>query len=84
MRFGALTQANRRGFAGGGDKIPTMDPKNTDFDVVFVGGINAAAMLKFTQAHDTAQHTASAFPPKSKDGKELPNKNLRMALVSRQ
>jgi len=79
-----LTQANRRSFAGGGDKMPTMDAKNTDFDVVFVGGINAAAMLKFTQAHDVAKTTPSAFPPKAKDGTEQPNKNLRMALVSRQ
>jgi hypothetical protein len=36
-RFGALTQANNRGFAGGGNKPKAIDPKTTDYDIVFVG-----------------------------------------------
>lgn len=33
--------------AGGGPKKPPMPASNMDFDIVFVGGINAAAMVKF-------------------------------------
>jgi hypothetical protein len=36
-RFGALTQANTRGFSGGGNKPKAIDPKTTDYDIVFVG-----------------------------------------------
>lgn len=37
-RRGAQTiQAASRGFAGGGAKMPNMDPKETDFDIVCVG-----------------------------------------------
>ncbi len=36
-RFGALTQANTRGFAGGGNKPKAIDPKTTDYDIIFVG-----------------------------------------------
>lgn len=34
---------------GGGDKKPAISSSITDFDVVFVGGHNAAAIAKFTQ-----------------------------------
>jgi hypothetical protein len=54
MRFGAMTQTSMRGFAGGSSQ-PAIDPKCTDFDIVFVGGINAAAVLKFTQQNDIAK-----------------------------
>ena len=36
-RFGALTQANTRAFSGGGNKPKAIDPKCTDYDIVFVG-----------------------------------------------
>ena len=36
-RFGALTQANNRGFAGGGNKPKPIDPATTDYDIIFVG-----------------------------------------------
>jgi len=51
-----MVQASSRGFAGGGAKPKAIDPKTTDFDIVFVGGINAAALVKFTQQHDDAHH----------------------------
>ena len=38
-RFGALTQANNRSFAGGGNKPKAIDPKTTDYDIVFIGKI---------------------------------------------
>lgn len=36
-RYGAMIQAANRGFAGGGPKKAAIDPKETNFDVVFVG-----------------------------------------------
>jgi len=54
MRFGAMTQSSVRNFAGGAAKNPPIDPKCTDYDIIFVGGINAASVLKFTQQHDVA------------------------------
>ena len=38
-----------------------MDPKETDFDLVFIGGLNSAALLKFTQQHDDAQNLKMAI-----------------------
>ena len=32
-----MIQSANRGFAGGGPKKKAMDPKETDFDIVFVG-----------------------------------------------
>jgi hypothetical protein len=37
MRGSATIQAASRGFAGGGSKPMNIDPKTTDFDIVFVG-----------------------------------------------
>lgn len=37
QRYGAMVQASTRGFAGGGPKKAAIDPKETNFDVVFVG-----------------------------------------------
>jgi len=45
-------QSAVRGFAGGGNKPKAIDPKITDYDIVFVGGINATALAKFMQQHD--------------------------------
>jgi len=38
--------------AGGGPKKPAMSNKETDFDIVMVGGHNATAMTKFLQTDD--------------------------------
>lgn len=38
-----------RGFAGGGAKKPAMPATETNFDVVFVGGMNSTALVKFLQ-----------------------------------
>jgi len=44
----ALTAQPQRFFAGGkAKKKPNMPATNTDFDVVFVGGMNSAALVKF-------------------------------------
>jgi NADH dehydrogenase FAD-containing subunit len=48
----ALTTQHQRNFAGGGPKKPNMPATNTDFDVVFVGGMNATALVKFIQTDD--------------------------------
>lgn len=32
--------------------MPAIDPKTTDFDIIFVGGINATALTAHLQAHD--------------------------------
>lgn len=37
---------------GGGPKKPNMPASETNFDVVFVGGMNATAIAKFTQVDD--------------------------------
>jgi hypothetical protein len=43
-----MTTVHQRSFAGGGaKKKPNMPATNTDFDVVFVGGMNSAALVKF-------------------------------------
>lgn len=44
-------QVAARSFAGGSKPKP-IDPKTTDYDVVFVGGINAVALAKFVQQHE--------------------------------
>lgn len=36
-RGAATIQATNRGFAGGGAKPKPIDPRTTDFDIVFVG-----------------------------------------------
>lgn len=54
-------QASSRGFAGGGPKKPAIEANLTDFDVVFVGGLNAACVLKFLQSHDDAQDLKMAL-----------------------
>lgn len=36
-KFCALTQVNNRAFAGGGNKPKAIDPKTTDYDIVFIG-----------------------------------------------
>jgi len=41
--------------AGGGNKPKAIDPKTTDFDVIFVGGINSTALAKFVQQHEYTQ-----------------------------
>ena len=52
-RMAALTTQHQRYFAGGGPpKKPSMPASNTDFDVVFVGGMNATALVKFIQTDD--------------------------------
>jgi NADH dehydrogenase FAD-containing subunit len=45
----ALTMATQRNFAGGGPKKPNMPATETNFDIVFVGGMNSTAVLKFLQ-----------------------------------
>ena len=40
---------HQRNFAGGGTKKPSMPATETNFDVVFVGGMNTAALVKFLQ-----------------------------------
>lgn len=47
-----MVQASSRGFAGGGVKKPAIDGSVTDFDIVTVGGFNAAVALKNLQQHD--------------------------------
>jgi len=56
-----MVQVGSRGFAGGGPKKPAIDAKLTDFDVVFVGGLNAACVLKFMQSNDHAQDLKMAI-----------------------
>ena len=47
-KMAALTTQHQRYFAGGGGpKKPNMPSTNTDFDVVFVGGMNTTALVKF-------------------------------------
>jgi len=58
-RMAALTTQHQRYFAGGGaPKKPTMPASNTDFDVVFVGGMNATALVKFLQTDDVSYKMA--------------------------
>ena len=45
----AMTCVHQRKFAGGGPKKPNMPATETNFDVVFVGGMNSTALLKFLQ-----------------------------------
>ena len=35
--YGSMLQTGSRGFAGGGEKKPAIDPACTDFDIVLVG-----------------------------------------------
>jgi hypothetical protein len=51
-RLAAITQAPQRQFSGGGPKKAAMPATETDFDVIFVGGVNATAVLKFMQNDD--------------------------------
>jgi hypothetical protein len=51
-RLASITQAPSRQFAGGGPKKPAMSASETDFDIIFVGGVNATAVLKFMQNDD--------------------------------
>jgi NADH dehydrogenase FAD-containing subunit len=45
-----MTTSHQRFFAGGGaKKKPAMPATETDFDVVFVGGMNTTALVKFLQ-----------------------------------
>jgi hypothetical protein len=60
-KYGAMVQMGSRGFAGGGAKKPAIDPKCTDFDMVIVGGLNAASLTKHLQANDEAGHLKMAF-----------------------
>lgn len=46
-----MLQSAMRGFAGGGNKPKPIDPKTTDYDIIFVGGINSTALAKFVQQH---------------------------------
>lgn len=41
-----MVQVGSRRFAGGGKKKAAIDPKLRDFDIVCVGGLNAAVALK--------------------------------------
>ena len=45
----ALTCVHQRNFSGGGPKKPSMPATETNFDIVFVGGMNSTAILKFLQ-----------------------------------
>ena len=44
-----LTCVHQRNFSGGGPKKPSMPATETNFDIVFVGGMNSTAILKFLQ-----------------------------------
>ena len=44
-----LTCVHQRNFSGGGPKKPSMPASETNFDIVFVGGMNSTAILKFLQ-----------------------------------
>jgi hypothetical protein len=44
-----LVCAHQRNFSGGGPKKPVMPASETNFDVVFVGGMNSTAIVKFLQ-----------------------------------
>ena len=48
-RAASLTTEHKRYFSGGGPKKPSMPASETNFDVVFVGGMNSTALLKFLQ-----------------------------------
>lgn len=39
---------------GGGEKKPSMPADERNFDIVFVGGINSTAILKFIQQDPAA------------------------------
>jgi len=47
-----VAYASQRKFSGGGPKKPNMPATETNFDIVFVGGVNATALHKFIQAED--------------------------------
>ena len=49
QRASSLTCVHQRNFSGGGPKKPNMPASETNFDVVFVGGMNTAAIMKFLQ-----------------------------------
>ena len=36
-QYGAMVQTGSRGFGGGGEKKPAIDPNTTDYDLVLVG-----------------------------------------------
>ena len=45
-RYGAqVVSANNRSFAGGGNKPKPIDPKTTDYDILFVGKQSSLAHL---------------------------------------
>jgi len=44
-----LVCVHQRNFSGGGPKKPAMPASETNFDVVFVGGMNTTAVMKFLQ-----------------------------------
>jgi hypothetical protein len=46
-RYGAqVVSATNRNFAGGGNKPKPIDPKTTDYDILFVGKYNFSVMCK--------------------------------------
>jgi hypothetical protein len=59
-----LINVQRRFFAGGGKK-KKMDPNLKDFDVVFIGGLNAANMIKYYQ-HKHFHGTMAGFCSRTK------------------
>jgi len=65
MKYGAMVQVGSRGFAGGGPKKANIDPATTDFDIVFVGGINATSLLKFIQK-EQGDHKMAIITPSSR------------------
>lgn len=55
-----LTNYTKRFFAGGGKKKKKIDPKLKDFDVIFLGGLNSANMIKYFQ-HKHFHGTMAGF-----------------------
>lgn len=42
-----IISSQSRFFSAGGEKKPAMAASERDFDIVFVGGMNATALVKF-------------------------------------
>jgi hypothetical protein len=54
MRGSATIQAASRSFAGGGSKPKNIDPKTTDFDIVFVGKQHFFTIYEDPRSHYSA------------------------------
>ena len=60
-RYGAqVVSASHRSFAGGGNKPKPIDPKTTDYDILFVGKQLNPALHSYQSSPEVAKTTANA------------------------